>query len=212
MNLHIFTFNPFSENTYVISSDSGNCTIIDPGCYDQSEFDLLHQHLQNNDLKATKVVLTHAHLDHVFGLRRCLDTLKVDFYMNDLERPVLDSAPKVSQMYGVQCDEVTEGHRQLVAGNEIMMGDESWKILFTPGHSPGSVCFYHADSGQVIGGDVLFRDSIGRTDLPGGNHATLMSSIAEQLYTLPENTVVYPGHGPQTTIGHEKNNNPFIRG
>lgn len=211
MNLHIFTFNPFSENTYVVAGEDGGCTIIDPGCYDQSEFDLLAQHLEINHLTVNQIVLTHAHLDHVFGLKRCLDAYEVDFYMNDIERPVLDSVPMVSKMYGVHCDPVDTKHVSLTGGQVLTMAGEEWHVLFTPGHSPGSVCFYHAASAQVIAGDVLFRDSIGRTDLPGGHHETLLHSIKEQLYVLPDETKVYPGHGPETTIGYEKMNNPFVR-
>ena len=212
MNIHIFTFNPFSENTYVIASDTGDCVIVDPGCYDQSEFDLLHQHIQNNKLKPTKIVLTHAHLDHVFGLKRCLDAYPVPFYLHERERIVLNSAPQVSKMYGVHCDSVSETPEALIAGEQIKLAGEQWQMIFTPGHSPGSICFYHAESNQLIGGDVLFRDSIGRTDLPGGDHDTLLKHIREDLYVLPDETIVYPGHGPSTTIGYEKMNNPFVQG
>ncbi len=212
MNLNIFTFNPFAENTYVISDGTSSCTIIDPGCYDQSEFAIMDQYIQDKGLKPSKIVLTHAHLDHIFGLKRCLDAYEVDFYMQDLEKPVLDSSPAVAGMYGVQCDAVTSDHISLKAGSTIEMGGVPWTILFTPGHSPGSVCFYHEESQHLIGGDVLFRDSIGRTDLPGGDHTTLLNSISEKLYVLPDETTVFPGHGPSTTIGYERMNNPFVRG
>ena len=212
MNIHIFTFNPFSENTYIISGEDGTCAIIDPGCYDQGEFNLLQQHLSNNELSVDKIILTHAHLDHVFGLKRCLEAYNVDFYMNDIERPVLDAVPMVSKMYGVHCDPVSKAHVSIAGDQDIQIAGETWNILFTPGHSPGSLCFYHAPSGQLIGGDVLFRDSIGRTDLPGGDHDTLLTSIKQQLYILPDETKVYSGHGPETTIGYEKANNPFVKG
>ncbi len=212
MKIHIFTFNPFSENTYIVSGDSGTCTIIDPGCYDSAEFEILHSYVQLNNLRPSKVVLTHAHLDHVFGLKRCLDEYDVSFFMHDAEKPVLDAVEGVASMYGVICEAVTAPHKSIDPKEGIEMGGDSWRVYLTPGHSPGSVCLHHAKSNQLIGGDVLFRDSIGRTDLPGGHHKTLLDSITDKLYVLPEDTIVYPGHGPSTSIGYEKRNNPFVRG
>ena len=212
MKLHIFTFNPFAENTIVVANENGSCVIIDPGCYDQNEFEILHSWIQKNGLEPSKVLLTHAHLDHVFGLKTCCETYNIDFYMHALEQPVLDACVGVASMYGLSCDMTERTPIYLEPGKTIEMVGETWQILFAPGHSPGSVCFYHAGTNQAICGDVLFRDSIGRTDLPGGDHSTLLNSISNTLYHLPNETVVFPGHGPTTTIGYEKANNPFVRG
>lgn len=210
MKLHIFTFNPFAENTYIISDDT-SCVIIDPGCYDASEFKVLTEYIQANKLTPTKVVLTHAHLDHIFGLQRCLDHFDIPYFMHNDEKVVLDATPAVSSMYHVHCDPVTKEHKPLKEGESISMGGMEWSVLFTPGHSPGSISFYQKETGQLIAGDVLFHDSIGRTDLPGGNHDLLIRMIKEKLLTLPDETIVYPGHGPSTKIGYERANNPFLR-
>lgn len=209
MKLHIFTFNPFAENTYVISDDN-ECVIIDPGCYDAREFEQLQSYIQASGLTPTKVVLTHAHLDHIFGLQRCLTAFDIPYYMHNDEKVVLDAAPGVASMYQVYCEPVKTPHITLAEGDRISMGGMTWDIFFTPGHSPGSIVFYQKESQQLIAGDVLFRDSIGRTDLPGGDHATLIKMIKEKLLILPDDTVVYPGHGPSTTIGYERKNNGFL--
>lgn len=213
MRIHVFTYNAFAENTYVVSNDdTGTCVIIDPGASDSSEFQQLKAYLSEAKLKPQKVVLTHAHIDHVLGLKRCLDAYNLEFYMNDNEQQVLNACPAVASMYGMNFEAAGKAHVSLDEENIIEMGGLEWTILFTPGHSPGSLCYYQQESGILIGGDVLFRDSIGRTDLPGGNHTTLLNSITTKLYSLPEEIQVYPGHGPSTTIGYEKKNNPFVRG
>jgi glyoxylase-like metal-dependent hydrolase (beta-lactamase superfamily II) len=206
-----FTFNPFQENTYLLYNENKECIIIDPGCFDSDEEQQLVRHLQTNGLKPTKIVNTHCHLDHVFGVNFIQSAFKIPFYTHPLEELVLAAAPEIGKRYGVPCQPLLEKPLWISEKETLTLGDEQLQILFTPGHSPGSISFYHAASHLLISGDVLFKGSIGRTDLPGGNFSELEQSIRSQLYTLPDQTKVYSGHGPVTTIGEEKRSNPFVK-
>jgi hydroxyacylglutathione hydrolase len=205
-----FTFSPLAENTYVLYNDSNHACIIDPGCYDRKEFDELFAFVDAKELLVTHLLLTHAHLDHVFGLSRVAEKYGLTPYLHPNEKQVLDRGPMMGMMYGLVFPQYTGPLLDLKEGDIIESGEDRLKVLFAPGHAPGHVCFYCAEQGFVIGGDVLFQRSIGRTDLPGGNHEVLLESIRTQLFTLPDATVVYPGHGPSTTIGEEKRFNPFL--
>jgi glyoxylase-like metal-dependent hydrolase (beta-lactamase superfamily II) len=207
-----FPFNPFQENTYLLYNESGACAIVDPGCYHAHEEETLAEFIRAHKLKPEWLLLTHAHLDHVFGLAWAAKTYGLVPLLHRNEEQVLQRAPVAGQMYGVPTNGYSGSLQWLAEGQTIRMGEDELQVLFAPGHSPGHVCFYCPQQGFVVGGDVLFQRSVGRTDLPGGNHAVLMESIRTQLYTLPEATVVYPGHGPATTIGEEKRENPFVRG
>ena len=211
MPLHQLTYNSFQENTYVLADDNGACVVIDPGMSDAAERSSFAAFLRKHDLTLTACWLTHAHIDHVLGLAHVFDAYGLRPRVHPGERPVYDSNPQVASMYGVALAPLPEATYDLEAGAELTVGSLSLKQLLAPGHSPASVCFYLEAEGLLIGGDVLFRDSIGRTDLPGGDHDTLLRSIREQVYTLPPATVVWPGHGPQTTVGYERLNNPFVR-
>ena len=211
MNIEVLTFNPFSENTYIISSDSGDCTIIDPGCYDEGERTLMEQYLSERNLKPKSMVLTHAHLDHVFGCQFIKNTYNVPFHAHKLSIKMLESCPSVASIYGMNCDTPPEIDHILEANTHLEMGGVDWQIFYTPGHSVDSISFYHAASNNLIVGDVLFQESIGRTDLPGGDMDVIVESIQDVLYKLPDETIVWPGHGPRTTIGHEKLHNPFVK-
>jgi len=205
-----FVFNPFQENTYVISAENKDCIIIDPGCFDREEHQTLIQYIADNQLNPKAVWLTHAHIDHVLGLQFCLDHWKIPYFISASEIPQLKAVEVYAPNYGFNDFQPVIQEGFLLDQSHIFLGIESFSILIVPGHAPGHVAFYHQDSKQVWAGDVLFRQSIGRTDLPGGDFETLKKSIVEKLYTLPNETIVYPGHGPATDIGFEKKYNPFV--
>jgi hydroxyacylglutathione hydrolase len=211
LSVHLLTFNPFEENTYVISNETGECLIIDPGCYDKTERDILENFIRDAGYTPVRLINTHCHIDHILGNSFVAKTYGIGLEIHRGELPVLKAGTTVAGMYGVPYDPSPEPIKYLEEGEEFEFGNGRLKVLFTPGHSPASICFYNAEDGWVIGGDVLFYESIGRTDLPGGNYDTLISSIQQQLFTLPDQTIVYPGHGPQTTIGYEKMFNPFLK-
>lgn len=209
--LHRLTFNPFQENTYVLADTAGRAVVIDPGMSDRAEREGFDGFLRKHDLELKGCWLTHAHVDHVLGLAHVHATYGLSPRLHPLERPVYASNPQVAAMYGLSLEPLPAPQYVLDVGTPATVGELSCRVLLAPGHSPGSVCFYLESEGLLIGGDVLFRDSIGRTDLPGGDHETLLASIREQVYTLPPATVVHPGHGPETTVAYERVNNGFIR-
>ena len=223
LNVKSFIFNPVEENTYVLSNEpayrtgrQSQCCIIDPGCYFPKERDELKFYIEKTGLKPTLLLNTHCHLDHVFGNKFIYDTWGLALHIHEKEKPVLDFAPAAGQMWQLPFDNYEEELIYIQEGEKIKLGEDETdsdrlEILFTPGHSPGSVCFYYQPGGFVIGGDVLFNGSIGRTDLPGGDFDTLINSIQTRLFTLPDETKVYSGHGPVTTVGFEKMNNPFVK-
>ncbi len=206
-----FTFNPVQENTYIVYNDAGEACIIDPGCYFPGERDELKTGMEKTGLKPVLLLNTHCHLDHVFGNRFVHETWGLPLHIHQLEKPLLDFAPQSGQMWQLPFDAYEGPLVYLQVGNSVKIGQEELEVRFTPGHSPGSVSFYHAAGGFIIGGDVLFNGSVGRTDLPGGNFDILVNSIQTQFFTLPDETKVYSGHGPVTTVGLEKMNNPFVK-
>ena len=210
IKIEYFTFNPLAENTYLLSNEKGNALIIDPGCYFTEEERTLANYITSNGLKPVQLINTHCHLDHVFGNHWVYETYGLELYLHKNEKPVLEFAPASGNMYGLGFTNYKEGLHYLDEGDVIMLDDDKLKVLLTPGHSPGSICFYCEKQQFIIGGDVLFYESIGRFDLPGGNEQQLYKSIREKLYVLPDETIVYSGHGEPTTIGHEKKHNPFI--
>ncbi|SFD28678.1 Glyoxylase, beta-lactamase superfamily II [Chitinophaga sp. CF118] len=210
LEIQCLTFNPFQENTYLVINEKKDCIIIDPGCYFEEERKELLTYIEKEGLNVTRLLNTHCHLDHIFGNRLVAKTYGVGLEMHILDKIVLDRSPEIGKMYNVPFEPSPEPIRYLEAGEKIKLGDDELEVLLTPGHSPGSVCFYCAGQQLLIGGDVLFYQSIGRTDLPGGSHQTLINSIREKLFVLPDEVIVYPGHGQSTTIGFEKKNNPFL--
>jgi glyoxylase-like metal-dependent hydrolase (beta-lactamase superfamily II) len=188
----------------------GLCCIIDPGCYFASEETALKQFIEDHQLKPVLLLNTHCHLDHIFGNRYVQRTWGLKLHLHSAEKIVLDRGPEVGQAWGLPFDNYDGELVYIEEGETINLGEEELKVIFTPGHSPGSVCFYSHDHKFLIGGDVLFNGSVGRTDLPGGDFATLEESIKTKLFLLPEDVIVYPGHGSSTTIGDEIRDNPFV--
>jgi glyoxylase-like metal-dependent hydrolase (beta-lactamase superfamily II) len=205
-----FTFSPMAENTYVVYNENKEASIIDPGCLTVMEKAELEGFIKRNELSVKNILLTHAHLDHVFGLKWAVETYNTIPHMHPAEQPVLDRGHQMGLMYGLTFDDYTGITYPIADGEVLQLGEDLLEIIYAPGHAPGHVCYYCKKQDFVIGGDVLFQGSIGRTDLPGGNYETLIRSIKTRLLILPDQTVVYSGHGPETTIGEEKRFNPFL--
>ena len=210
IQIKAFTFSPISENTYVLYNNEGKATIIDPGCYYPAEEEMLKNFLTDNGLTPVYLLNTHCHLDHVFGNKWVHETYGLELHIHPNEEAMLVLAPVSGERWGLPFQNYTGPLHFLNGGDTVFLGDTEIQVILAPGHSPGSICFYMPAQGDLIGGDVLFRGSIGRTDLPGGDAETLLSSIREKLWVLPDETVVYSGHGIKTTIGYEKRNNPFL--
>ena len=210
IQIHSFTFNPIQENMYLLFDESKDCVIIDPGCYDDAERTILSEFIAQNGLKPVKLLNTHCHLDHIFGNGYVAKkyNLKLEFNKNDMR--VFDAFQLTCDLYGMSCDPSPQPSVFLEEGDIIEFGNSKLEILFTPGHSPGSITFYNREEKFMIAGDVLFNGSIGRTDLPGGDHETLINNIKTKLFPLGDDFKVYSGHGPVTTIGFEKKHNPFL--
>lgn len=209
MKVASFTFNPFEENTYVLSDHTHDCVIIDPGCSNQEEFGQLKRHIETEKLSVRMVVNTHCHIDHILGNHDMKEFYSVPLLIPRLEEPVIRAAGAFAEAYGIPgfTEASIDGYIDMAA--DFTFGDTMLRVLFVPGHSPGHIALYHPEEGTLISGDVLFRDSIGRTDLPGGDADTLLDSIHHKLFLLPDGVTVYPGHGPPTSIGYEKQHNPF---
>jgi len=209
LKIQTFIFNPFSENTYVVFDETKEAVIIDPGCYEKVEKAELDQFIAEEQLTIKYLLNTHCHIDHVLGNYHVKEKYKVPFYIHLAEEPVLHAVKSYAANYGfAHYQEVLNDHF-LAEGDLVTFGHTNWKVLFVPGHSPGHIAFYDAKEKVLFGGDVLFEGSVGRTDLPGGNMTTLIASIQQKFFALPDETVVYSGHGNTTTIGVEKVYNPF---
>jgi glyoxylase-like metal-dependent hydrolase (beta-lactamase superfamily II) len=207
-----FTFNPFQENTYVLINEKKECWIIDPGMHGVDEERVMFDFIEQNELKPQQIINTHAHIDHILGIESLKYKYNIPFGMHNLEQPVLANAKGSAMLFGFNFGAIPVPDFFILENERMKLGDDELEVRLAPGHSPGSVVFYNAAGKWLIGGDVLFNGSVGRSDLPGGNHEVLMKSIREQVYTLPDETTVYSGHGPKTNVGQEKKTNPFIRG
>ena len=211
ISIKSFTFNPFSQNTYVIFNEDKEAFILDPGNFSDEETNTLNKFIEDNDLKVQNILLTHAHIDHVLGLQKAFDKYKVPVLMHELDQEILDRNPMDANRFGFFFKPF-EGEISYLKENEILKLDEDeFKIIHLPGHSPGHIGFYNETQNFIISGDVLFEGSIGRTDLHKGNHAQLLESIRTKMFTLPAETKVYNGHGNPTNIGFEKEFNPFFK-
>ncbi len=211
MTVKPFVVSPFAENCYVCH-DAGEAVLIDPGTATDAERQTVLDYVARNGLVVRHLLLTHAHLDHILGCAFFARQFGMKWQLHEDDLPLLDAAELQAQMFRVELEKPPTPETSLAEGETIAFGNATWQILHTPGHSPGSVSFYDEANGFVIGGDVLFRGSIGRTDLWGGSMPVLLNAIQAKLMPLPDETVVYSGHGPETTIGHERRTNPFIAG
>jgi len=209
LKIKSFEFSPIQENTYILYNEFNECIIIDPGCYYDSEKEVLANFIEKTELKPKMLLNTHCHLDHVFGNKFVAEKYGLTLQLHEKEVQVLQFAPASGLMYNMPFDNYVGSYIFLKPGAALKLGADELEILFTPGHSPASISFYCQKEGFVIAGDVLFKQSIGRTDLPGGDFDTLINSIKTQLFILPDETKVYSGHGPATTIGDEKKFNPY---
>ena len=210
LQIRSFVFNPFSENTYVVYNDHKNAFIIDPGNFSTEETRLLQNFIEENGLKIQNILLTHAHIDHVLGLQTVYNLYNVPVLLHETEKEILDRNPMDANRFGFFFKPF-EGEIQFLKENEVLKLDEDeFKILHVPGHSPGHIAFHNEAQKFVVSGDVLFEGSIGRTDLYKGNHEQLLESIRTKLFILDGDTKVYNGHGNPTTVGFEKDYNPFF--
>lgn len=197
----------FVENCYlVVDEQAGECAVVDPG----EEAGLILHKLAATGAKPVAIWLTHAHIDHVLGVPRVAAETGVPVWLHSADRPLYDAVPEQAAWFGLEAPALPPPDRTFAHGDTVRVGGLAFQVRHTPGHSPGSVCL--VGPGVVLGGDVLFAGSIGRTDLPGGDFETLIASIERELLSLPEATIVYSGHGPETTVGHERRSNPFLTG
>ncbi len=204
-------FNPFQVNSYILSDESNECVIIDPGCNEEREEKILTQYISSQNLHPVKLLFTHSHIDHILGANFIANKYNLKPEIHKAGLPIHMDGNKTAKMYGFEIDKVIEPEKFIEDGDVIKFGNSELKVVYTPGHADGSVCFISNEDKFIITGDVLFRDSIGRTDFPTGDFDVLMKSIHEKLFTLPDDYTVFSGHGPETSIGYEKVNNPFIR-
>lgn len=205
-----FVFNPFAENTYIVSNERNSCIIFDPGMYNATEQMALSEHIKKMGLKPKYLINTHCHIDHIMGNTYISETYSLPLKAHKLEKQILELGTQSAMLYGLDYHPSVPISEFIDENDVFRLEDDELKIFFTPGHSPGSLSFYSSENKFLISGDVLFKNSIGRTDLPGGDYDTLISSIKKELMGLPDETVVYSGHGPATRIGDERMFNPFL--
>ncbi|MFA4852495.1 MAG: MBL fold metallo-hydrolase, partial [Bacteroidales bacterium] len=205
-----FVFNPFQVNTYLLFDETGECIIIDPACMEEHEEKHLSEFIETQKLRPVRLFNTHAHIDHIAGNKFAAEKYKIGLEVHKESLSFLHSAKEHASIFGFPDAEPVEPSAFINDGDTIRFGQSELKVLYTPGHANGSISFYAEKEKFVIVGDVLFNESIGRTDLPTGNYNILIENIKNKLLVLPESTLVYPGHGPFTTIDHEKHYNPFL--
>lgn len=205
-----FVNNPYQENTYLLFDETGECAIIDPGMYTAAEQNALVTYIKDNNLKPVLLLNTHCHIDHVLGNNFVFDQYGLKPQFHEGESEVLAAVIAYAPSMGLRYDASPLPETYLPETGTVKFGNTELQLIFAPGHSPAHLCFYDKAANILIGGDVLFRNSIGRTDLPGGDYSTLIKNIEEKLFLLPDDCTVYPGHGPETTIGYEKQTNPYL--
>ncbi|CVI68406.1 putative metallo-hydrolase [Alistipes sp. CHKCI003] len=210
MKTACLTFNPIQENTYVVWDDTLECVVVDAGNSTERENAALRNFIEQHGLKPVAAVNTHGHFDHVLGVEWLRRTYGIPFALSSKDRFLLDGAETGSTVYGVKVGAMPSVDLDLDEEPEIRFGRTSLQVIPTPGHTPGHVSLYEPESKTLFTGDTLFRESIGRTDLPGGDYSWIMRSILDRIVPLGEEVRICPGHGPESTIGHELLYNPFI--
>jgi hydroxyacylglutathione hydrolase len=205
-----FTFNPFQENTYLLYNESKQCIIVDPGMYQPFEEQKLFQFIASENLTPILIANTHCHLDHVFGVHACIVQYAIPFCFHEKDQTTYDWVKKAGEKYGVPVHNTPPPNFYISEKDVLQLGNEKISIRFAPGHAPGHLIFIDETLSQAIVADVIFQQSIGRSDLPGGNLETLIQSIQQQIFTLPDTCILYSGHGPSTSVGLEKMNNPYV--
>lgn len=210
MQIHSFTVGPFAENTYLLIQDE-QALIIDPGFTNQQQYQAVKTKIENSGAALHAIVLTHAHVDHVLGIDKVLNDSEVPVYLSEKDRWLWNNFSSQASMFGLQADSFDFNPQELPISLDWQIGNFRFDVRYTPGHAPDHVSLYSSEDEMLIAGDTIFKEGIGRTDLYKGDLNTLKQSIQGQLYVLPDDTTVYPGHGPQTTIGHEKQANPFVQ-
>jgi glyoxylase-like metal-dependent hydrolase (beta-lactamase superfamily II) len=211
MQIRSFTCNPFQTNCYVCH-DEGEAVLVDPSCSTDEEKAAVERFVSENGLTMRHLLLTHAHIDHIFGCRHFADLYGMGFQMHRADRPMLLAAEEQARLFGVDVEQPPEPQGFLDEDDTVTFGGVTLRVLHTPGHSPGSISFFDEPARSVLAGDVLFQRSIGRTDLWQGSLPQLMESIFRKLIPLGDDVDVHPGHGPATTIGEERRSNPFLTG
>jgi len=205
-----FTFNPVQENTFILFDETGECVLIDPGCYFENERQELDNFITRKQLKPVRLINTHCHFDHIMGITHCRAKYHLNFEIHANEAPLVEDAVAHGDLFGIPVEPIDPPELFFKEGDQITFGNSFLEVIEAPGHSPGGVVFYNQEQKILFAGDVLFYGSIGRTDLPGGSFDQLTNNIKTKLFILPEETIVYSGHGPETSIGFEKKNNPFL--
>ena len=210
LNIKSFVFNDFAVNSFIIYDDTKDCIIVDPGCVSEKEQLTISSFIKENNLKPTKLINTHCHVDHVAGNKYIVDTYKIPIYAHKEDSENLANAQRAGELYGMIIDTPPAVQNFLVQDDTIDVGNSTLKIFHLPGHSKGSIALYSKDAKFIVVGDVIFNGSVGRTDLNGGSLDELMNSIKNKLFKLDDEVTIYSGHGPETTIGNEVRSNPFL--
>ncbi len=211
LQLEVFEgLNPFQENAFLVYSGS-KAHLFDPGFSNGYEWDQLLKFLESHQLEIEAIVLTHAHVDHIMGLQKAMQLFETPIFMHKESYPFIEQYPQQAMMFGFEAEPIEVNPTFIDASWTLQIGSFEYDARYTPGHAPGHLSFYYKNGGWIIVGDVLFAGSVGRTDLYGGDFSLLEESVRKKLYTLPDETVVWPGHGPHTTIGYEKRTNPFVK-
>ncbi|HEY7751833.1 MAG TPA: MBL fold metallo-hydrolase [Ignavibacteriaceae bacterium] len=210
IGIKVFTFNMFAENTIIIwDKETLDSAVVDPGNSDKVEDETLEKFISSSNLKVKFLINTHCHIDHILGCRFVKEKYKPVYLAPELDLPLLKYAQKQAETFNIEIENPPLPDK-FISEEDIRIGNSTGKFIFTPGHTPGEFCIYFESDKICITGDVLFEEGIGRTDLWGGNYETLINSIRQKLFSLPDDVIIYPGHGETSTIGHEKSNNPFL--